>query len=86
MTGELLLASVVTGLSSAWLVGVVMGKGQYGLLGDLTLGLSGGCAAVWIYQAVGLAAYAGDIGAIAAALIGAVGVLLAQRKLRFSVA
>jgi uncharacterized membrane protein YeaQ/YmgE (transglycosylase-associated protein family) len=86
MTGELLLASVVIGLSSAWLAGVVMGTGQYGLLGDLSLGLIGGCVAVWIYQAVGLAAYAGNIGAIMAALIGAVGILLAQRKLRFLVA
>lgn len=83
MTGELLLASVVVGLSSGWLVGVVMGKGQYGILGDLTLGLIGGCVAVWIYQAVGLAAYGGIIGAMVAALIGAIVVLLAQRKLRY---
>ena len=85
MTGELLLASVVVGLSCGWLVGIVMGKGQYGLVGDLSLGLVGGCAAVWIYQAVGLAAYAGFVGAMVAALIAAVGVLLAQRKLKYRV-
>ena len=33
MTGELLLASLVVGLSSGWLLGVVIGKGQYGMLG-----------------------------------------------------
>ena len=82
MTGELLLASLVVGLSSAWLLGVVMGKGHYGLLGDLCLGLFGACVAVWIYQAVGLAAYAGIIGALVAALIGASGFLVAQRNLR----
>jgi uncharacterized membrane protein YeaQ/YmgE (transglycosylase-associated protein family) len=83
MTGELLLASVVVGLFSSWLVGIVMGKGSYGLLGDLSLGLIGGCVAVWIYQVVGLAAYAGMIGAMVAAFIGAVGILLAQRQLRY---
>ena len=83
MTGELLLASVVVGLFGGWLAGIVIGKGRHGLLGDLSLGLVGGCIAVWIYQAVGLAAQAGVIGAIVVALIGAIGVVLAQRKLRY---
>ena len=83
MTGELLLVSVVVGLFGGWLVGILIGKGRYGLLGDLSLGLVGGCVAVWIYQAVGPAAQAGVIGAIVVALIGAIGVVLAQRKLRY---
>ena len=82
MTGELLLASFLVGLFTAWLLGLVMGKGHYGLLGDLCLGLFGGCVAVLIYEAVGIAAYAGIIGAMVAALIGAVGALVAQRNLR----
>jgi uncharacterized membrane protein YeaQ/YmgE (transglycosylase-associated protein family) len=82
MSGELLLVSVVVGLFGGWLVGIVMGKGPYGLLGDLSLGLIGGCVAVWIYQAVGLAAHAGMIGAMVVAFIGAAGVSLAQNKLR----
>jgi uncharacterized membrane protein YeaQ/YmgE (transglycosylase-associated protein family) len=82
MTGEQLLASVVVGLFGGWLVGIVIGKGRYGLLGDLSLGLIGGCVAVWIYQAVGMAAHMGMIGAMVAAFIGAVGVLLTQHKLR----
>jgi uncharacterized membrane protein YeaQ/YmgE (transglycosylase-associated protein family) len=82
MTGELLLASVVVGLFGGWLAGIVIGKGRHGLLGDLSLGLVGGCIAVWIYQAVGLAAHAGMIGAMVAAVIGAIGVVLAQRKLQ----
>jgi len=59
-----------------------MGKGRYGVLGDLSVGLMGACVAVWIYQAVGLAAHAGIIGAMLVAFIGAVGVSLAQNKLR----
>ena len=83
MTGELLLVSVVVGLLGGWLVGIAMGKGRYGWFGDLNLGLSGGCLAVWMYQAVGLAAEAGVVGAMVAAVIGASGAILAQRKLVF---
>jgi uncharacterized membrane protein YeaQ/YmgE (transglycosylase-associated protein family) len=77
-----LLASVVVGLLGGWLVGIVMGKGRYGLLGDLSLGLIGGCFAVWIYQVVGLAAHTGTVGGMVAAFLGAAGVLVAQHTLR----
>jgi uncharacterized membrane protein YeaQ/YmgE (transglycosylase-associated protein family) len=80
MTGELFLASVVVGLVAGWLLGVLVENGRYGLLGDLSLGLVGSTIAVWIYQAVGLVAYAGTIGAMVAAFVGTAGMLLAQRK------
>jgi uncharacterized membrane protein YeaQ/YmgE (transglycosylase-associated protein family) len=83
MTGDLLLAGVVVGLFGGWLVGIVMGKGGYGLLGDLSLGLIGGSLAVWVYQAAGLMMYAGIIGGMMAASVGAVGVVLAPRKLEY---
>lgn len=83
MTGELLLASVAVGLFGGWLFGIAMGKGRYGVLGDLSLGLIGGSIAVWIYQAVGLVAYTGIIGGMVAAFMGAVGVVFAQRRLRY---
>jgi uncharacterized membrane protein YeaQ/YmgE (transglycosylase-associated protein family) len=82
MTGELLLASVAVGLLGGWLTGIVMGPGRYGLLGDLSLGLIGGCLAVWAYQAIGLAAHTGTVGGMVAAFLGAVGALLAQHTLR----
>jgi uncharacterized membrane protein YeaQ/YmgE (transglycosylase-associated protein family) len=83
MTSELLLTAVVVGLFGAWLIGIVKGKGAYGLPGDLALGLVGGTIAIWIYQAIGLATYGGMIGAMATAFIGAAGVVLAQRGLRY---
>jgi uncharacterized membrane protein YeaQ/YmgE (transglycosylase-associated protein family) len=83
MTSELLLTAVVVGLFGAWLVGIVKGKGAYGLPGDLALGLLGGTIAIWIYQATGVAPYGGMIGAMATAFIGAAGVVLAQRGLRY---
>jgi uncharacterized membrane protein YeaQ/YmgE (transglycosylase-associated protein family) len=83
MSGELLLASVAMGLFGGWLFGLVMEKGRYGVLGDLSLGLIGGSLAVWIYQAVDLVAYAGIVGGMIAAFMGAVGVVFAQRRLRY---
>lgn len=82
MTGELLLVSVVVGLFGGWLVGIVAGKGAYGVLGDLSLRLVGGSLAVWIYQAIDLVAHVGIIGGMIAAFMGATGVVFAQRKLR----
>lgn len=83
MTGELVLAGVIVGLFGGWLVGIVMGRGGYGLLGDLSLGLIGGSVAVWVYQAVGLMLFAGIIGGTLAASVGAVGVVLAPRTLGY---
>jgi len=79
MTRELLLMAVAVGLFGGWLVGIVKGKGAYGLPGDLSLGLLGGTIAIWIYQAVGLVTHAGMIGAMAVAFLGAAGVVLVQR-------
>jgi uncharacterized membrane protein YeaQ/YmgE (transglycosylase-associated protein family) len=83
MTGELLLAAVIVGLASGWLTGLVAGHGAYGLLGALSLGLMGSTVAVWSYQVLGLAADAGVIGAIVAAGLGGVALVLAERRLRY---
>jgi len=81
VTLEMFLASVVVGLFAAWLAGVVMKKGGYGLVGDLSLGLAGSTLAVWIFQVVGLFPYAGMAGTMAAAVAGTTAVVVAQRKL-----
>jgi uncharacterized membrane protein YeaQ/YmgE (transglycosylase-associated protein family) len=76
-----LLVAVVVGLCAGWLLGIVMGRGGYGLLGDLSLGLFGSTVAVWIFEAVGLVGAVGITGAMVAALLGTACVLVAQRKL-----
>jgi hypothetical protein len=82
MTGNLLLVAVVVGLGSGWLLGSLLGRGGYGLLGDLSLGLFGSTLAVWIVEAsVGLVGASGLVVAMVAALLGTAGVLVVQRKL-----
>ena len=75
------LVSIVVGLCAGWLTGVVMKRGGYGVLGDLSLGLVGSTIAVWIYQMVGLFPYAGLVGTMVAAVAGTAGVVVAQRRL-----
>ena len=82
MTGELLLVAAVVGLFGGWAFGLLMGERPLGALGDLCLGLFGGCIAVWAYQAADLVASAGIAGGMVAAFVGAVGVVFAQRRLR----
>jgi uncharacterized membrane protein YeaQ/YmgE (transglycosylase-associated protein family) len=81
MTSEMFLLSIVVGLFLGWLFNtVVMKHGGYGLFGDLALGLAGSTAAVVICQVIGLASYAGRVGVLTAAFVGAVALIVLQRQ------
>ena len=71
---------VVVGLLVGGLAGIVMKNGGYGLIGDLLLGLSGSVAAGWIYWALGVSAGVGLFPTVFVAFVGAVIVIVAQRK------
>jgi uncharacterized membrane protein YeaQ/YmgE (transglycosylase-associated protein family) len=70
---------VVVGLLAGWLAGIVMKGGGYGLIGDLGLGLVGSVVGGWIFRALGLSA-GGGLFPTVGALVGAVLVIVAQRK------
>jgi uncharacterized membrane protein YeaQ/YmgE (transglycosylase-associated protein family) len=71
---------VVVGLLAGWLAGFVMKGGGYGLIGDLVLGLVGSVVGGWIFQALGVAAGVGLFPTVLVAFVGAVLVIVAQRK------
>ena len=71
---------VVVGLLAGWLAGFVMKGGGYGLIGDLVLGLVGSVVGGWIFRALGVSAGGGLFPTVFVALVGAVIVLVAQRK------
>jgi uncharacterized membrane protein YeaQ/YmgE (transglycosylase-associated protein family) len=71
---------VVVGLLAGGLAGTVMKDGGYGLIGDLLLGLVGSVAAGWIFWALGVSAGGGLFPTVFVAFVGAVIVLVAQRK------
>jgi uncharacterized membrane protein YeaQ/YmgE (transglycosylase-associated protein family) len=71
---------MVVGLLAGWLAGVVMKGGGYGLVGDLGLGLVGSVVGGWIFTALGVSAGGGLFPTVFVAFVGAVIVIVAQRK------
>src|SRR5438552_1185982 len=71
---------VVVGLLAGWLAGFVMAGGGYGLVGDMVLGLAGSVVGGSIFRALGVSAGGGLFPTVFVAFVGAVIVLVAQRK------
>ena len=72
---------VVVGVLAGGLAGFAMKGGGYGLIGDMGLGLVGSVAGGWIFRALGVSAGGGIVPTECVALVGAVIVVVAQRKL-----
>ncbi len=72
---------LVTGLLAGGLAGFVMKGGGYGLIGDMVLGLLGSVGGSWIFRALGVSAGGGIFPTVVVAFVGAVVVIVAQRKL-----
>ena len=71
---------VVVGLLAGWLAGFVMAGEGYGLVGDMVLGLAGSVVGGSIFRALGVSAGGGLFPTVFVAFVGAVIVLVAQRK------
>ncbi len=71
---------VVVGLLAGGLAEFVMKDGGYGLIGDLGLGLVGSVVGGWIFWALGVSAGGGLFPTVFVAFVGAVIVIVAQRK------
>ena len=71
---------VVVGLLAGWLAGIVMKDGGYGLIGDMVLGLAGSVVGGSFFGALGVSADRGLFPTVYVAFVGAVIVLVAQRK------
>src|SRR6266542_3956905 len=78
MNLEMVATSVLVGLIVAWLAGMVVKGGGFGLLRDVMLGVGGSFLGSWIFQALG--ASPGRVGMVVAAFVGAALVIVAQRK------
>lgn len=81
MALEMFLTAVVVGLSCGWLAGMAMKIGGHGLFQDLALALAGSTLATWILQALGSSLDEGIFVTSVVAFIGAVTLIVAQRKL-----
>ena len=82
MTLEMFLTAVVIGLFGGWLAGIVLKSGGHGLLQDLAAALAGSTLATWILQvALGGSSDTGILVTSVVGFIGAVSLIIAQRKL-----
>ena len=71
---------VVVGLLAGLLAGIVMKDGGYGLIGDMVLGLAGSVVGGWIFRTLGVSAGGGLFPTVFVAFVGAIIVIVAQRK------
>lgn len=72
--------AVVVGLIVGWVADFGVKDHGYGMMADLGLGLGGGLLAVIFVQAVGLGVDAGPFAMVLVSLVGAAGVIGAQRR------
>lgn len=66
-----IILSLVVGLISGWLAGIIMKGSGYGVIGDIILGALGGVIGGWIFGLLGIGFY-GTLGAIIVSVVGAV--------------
>lgn len=82
MMFETVATALVVGILTGWVASVVMKSGGYGLTGDIALAVAGGLVGGAVGAMFGTAAAASRFAVIAAAaFLGAVVLIMSQRKL-----
>lgn len=77
-----LLWVIIVGLIAGWAAGRIMGKGGYGPLMDIVLGIVGGIVGGFLISLIGLHTSGGLISQIIVAIIGAVFLIWISRMLK----
>lgn len=72
---------LLIGLAAGWLAGRIMKTGQFGLVGDLVVGVVGAIIGGWLFSLIGLKA-AGIVGSLVIALVGAIVLLYIIRLIK----
>src|ERR1041385_7923524 len=82
MSGESLIIVVLVGIIAGWLAGQITRGADFGLVGDLIIGILGAFIGSWLLPQLGIQLAAGMVAAIANSTIGAVILLFALGLLR----
>lgn len=77
-----LLWVIIVGLIAGWAAGRIMGKGGYGPLMDIILGIVGGIVGGFLISLIGMHTSGGLISEIVVAIIGAVFLIWISRMLK----
>jgi uncharacterized membrane protein YeaQ/YmgE (transglycosylase-associated protein family) len=81
MNVEMFVTWIVVGLVTGWSISFVMKDGGYGRIGDALLGLAGSGAVSTAASALGAPSEAGGGAMAIAAFVGAVVIIVLQRKI-----
>jgi uncharacterized membrane protein YeaQ/YmgE (transglycosylase-associated protein family) len=76
LSGESILIILLVGLIAGWLAGKIVRGTGFGLIGDIVIGIVGAFIGVWLMTTLRIMPFAGFLGSIINATIGAI-VLLA---------
>lgn len=74
--------TIVVGIVSGWLAGLIMKGDGYGLIWDLVLGIAGAVVGGWLFGLIGLSASGGTMGTIVVSTAGAVFLIFISRIIR----
>ena len=77
-----LIVFLIVGAIAGWLAGQVMKGGDFGLVGDIIVGILGAIVAGFLFPAIGVALGAGILGQIISAALGACILLLVLRLVK----
>ena len=69
---ESIIIMIVVGAIAGWLAGLIVRGFGFGLLWDIVIGIIGAFIGVWLLTRLGIAPFAGFLGSIVNATIGAV--------------
>jgi uncharacterized membrane protein YeaQ/YmgE (transglycosylase-associated protein family) len=79
MSAESLLIILLIGLVAGWLAGLIVQGTGFGLIADICIGIVGALIGSWLFPQLGIHIGEGMVGAIIAATVGAVLLLLILR-------
>ena len=82
MEGQGIIATLIIGAIAGWLAGQIVRGFGYGLIWNIIIGIVGAFIGVWLLTQLGIIPFAGFIGSIVNATIGAVILLLLIRIVR----
>lgn len=73
---------ILIGLCAGWLAGQIMGTGNYGLVGDLVVGVIGALLGGFLFKTAGISIGGGLLGSLVVATVGAIVLIVGLRVLR----
>jgi uncharacterized membrane protein YeaQ/YmgE (transglycosylase-associated protein family) len=77
-----IIAWLIIGAIAGWLAGMLLGRGGFGLIGDIIVGIIGAFLGGWLAGVLGLHLASGLISSIITATVGAIILILILRVIK----